>query len=163
MPELQEEAMSIALAKSAQHISDSLADCLPPISGVNERTNVFDMTTTELCTLNFDQLVDLRFAHQTKQAASGTRKSVKGASKAQIVGHAVEKSGTASETQRQALLRKLNEVIKEQQERGVSKSEASAQVQSEDCDGGTLHPVAEMGQWPVPFTLKRLQVMPRML
>jgi hypothetical protein len=114
MPELEGEEMSVSLAKSSRHISDTLADCLPPISGVNEQTNVFDMTTAELGMLNFDQMVELRFAHQTKQAASGIRKSVKGTSNAQTAGHA-----ESVETQRQALLRKLNEVIKEQQERGV--------------------------------------------
>jgi hypothetical protein len=116
MPEFNNEEMSATLAESSRHISDALADCLPPISGVNERTNIFDMTREELSTLNFDQLVDLRFAHQTKQALSGVRRSATGTFKAQTSENSAE---TSKKTQRQELLRRLNEIIKEQQEKGI--------------------------------------------
>jgi hypothetical protein len=121
MPELDQDQMSAALAESSQHISNALADCLSPISGFNERTNVSDMTMEELSTLNFGQLVELQFAHQTKQALSGIRRSaISRTSGAQTTEHPPKASKTTGETQRQALLHRLNEVIKEQQERGVS-------------------------------------------
>ena len=64
----------------------------------------------DLSTLSFEKLVSLRSRHQTRQAASGVRKKTTSGR---------DQTHAKLPTERQLLLRRFQEIIKEQQEQGA--------------------------------------------
>jgi hypothetical protein len=57
-------------------ITEMLAACLPP-PNVNKTTAVFGSHMPDVACLDMDELVRIRFAHQTKQAVTGVRTNTK--------------------------------------------------------------------------------------
>jgi hypothetical protein len=119
LPELDANEMEKMISDERARISASLNACLAPINAPDEPMNHFDV---DLSYLSFDKLVRLRLAHQTRQAATGVRKKTT-SGKEQPLAHAStsisdDPSGK-KETERQLLMRRFNEVIKQQQERGA--------------------------------------------
>jgi hypothetical protein len=99
--------------------ADSIATCLPPVNLPDEATNAFDKNVTDISSLGFNKLVELRFAHQTKQAATGVRKRTpKGTTQQNSEDTQIDGDGRKPETELQSLLCGFHEVIKQQQERG---------------------------------------------
>ena len=86
----------------------------------DEITNMFDMNASDISAINFDKLVQLRFKHQTKQAATGVRKKTH-TERVRAPSSDDESTGgkRKEETERQSLMRRFHEVIKEQQDRGT--------------------------------------------
>jgi putative methionine-R-sulfoxide reductase with GAF domain len=68
LPEPNETQVEDTISKEQDHIAASLSACLVPVNVPDELTNHFDM---DLSSLSFEKLVRLRFAHQTRQAATG--------------------------------------------------------------------------------------------
>jgi hypothetical protein len=110
LPEPDGEAMATVLSDKCAHVVSSIAACLVPVNAPDEPTNVFDINSSDLSALSFDKLMNLRRQHQTRQAATSIRTKTTSGS------HQVQKQAP---TERQLLLRRLNEVIKEQQEKGT--------------------------------------------
>jgi hypothetical protein len=103
LPEPDDGAIAMVLSDERAHIASSIAACLAPVNAPDEPTNVFDFNSSDLSALSFEKLVHLRRKHQTRQAATGVRtKTTSGAHQAQ----------EQTATERQILLRRLNEVIK---------------------------------------------------
>ena len=102
--------MTAVLSDECAHIASSIAACLVPVNAPDKPTNPFDMNNSDLSALSFDKLVNLRRQHQTRQAATSIR--TKTTSRRQQVQKQVP-------TERQLLLQRLNEVVKEQQEKGT--------------------------------------------
>jgi hypothetical protein len=102
--------METAISDERASIASSLNACLASVSAPDEPTGPLDMNTSDLSTLSFEKLVQLRRAHQTRQATTGVRtKATSGRN--QVM--------SAAPTERQLLIRRFHEVIKQQQEQGV--------------------------------------------
>jgi hypothetical protein len=76
LPEPDEDEITEFYSKDRTFISDSIKACLPTVNAPDEPTNPFDRKTTDVSSLSFDKLVELRFAHQTKQATTQNMISV---------------------------------------------------------------------------------------
>jgi hypothetical protein len=108
----------------ALHIATTLegilmADSLPPVQ-INEHANPFDIDDPS--TLNLQELVKLRFAHQTKQGATGVKNYTRSAHANSSSRHGdvndSDETG-ASKTERQKLLSRFAEIIKQQGDKGI--------------------------------------------
>jgi hypothetical protein len=120
LPEPADKEISNFFAEDRIRISNNIAACLAPVNIPDEPTNTFDTNKADLSSLSFDKLVRLRFAHQTKQAATGVRTRMHASTPPAYDDTQVEpeKGTQRRETERQSLLRRFNEVIKQQQDRG---------------------------------------------
>jgi len=118
LPEPADKEISGFFAEDRIRISKNIAACLPPVNIPDEPTNTFDTNEADISSLSFDKLVRLRFAHQTKQAATGVRTRTRASTAPADDDTQVEKDTQKRETERQSLLHRFNEVIKQQQERG---------------------------------------------
>jgi hypothetical protein len=118
LPEPDEGDITRDLAHDAATIAESLAACLPP-PNVDEKTNIFDLNTCDTAFLDMDELVNICFAHQTKQALTGVRSHVKAAS-------ITLSPGKQKQSQKQHVQAHLNEIIKGLEERGVGSGLARA-------------------------------------
>ena len=118
MPELDDNEIDEAFSEDAEQISQVLSKCgnafaasLPPVE-INE-PNKYPFNVADPSSIDLSVLVSLRFAHQTKQAASGVRTSK--------TCH-LEDTQTAPKkemTNRQAILKGFSNIIHEQGEKGV--------------------------------------------
>jgi hypothetical protein len=106
LPELDGDAYVEALSDDAAHIARTLKSL--PAPNTNQSCNPLQSALLDISSVELGQLVELRFAHQTKQAASGVRKTV-GRKQS-------EKQKTL--TEKQVLVRELEAIIKEQAEIG---------------------------------------------
>ena len=95
-----------------------MADSLPPVQ-INEHANPFDIEDPS--TLNLQELVDLRFAHQTKQGATGVKNYSRSARVDSSLRLASDETGQQGIrlTERQKLLRRFAEIIKQQGDKGI--------------------------------------------
>ena len=101
-----------------------MADSLPPVQ-INEHTNPFDIEDPS--TLNLQELVKLRFAHQTKQGATGVKNYSRSARANSSSRHGsvndsdADETGQqgANQTERQKLLCRFAEIIKQQGDKGI--------------------------------------------
>ena len=118
LPEPADKEISNFFAEDRIRISNNIAACLAPVNIPDEPTNAFDTNKADLSSLSFDKLVQLRFTHQTKQAATGVRTRTHTSTVPADDDTQVEKDTHKRETERQSLLRRFNEVIKQQQDRG---------------------------------------------
>ena len=111
-----------AYSDDALHISRTLslgiADSLPPVH-VDQPSNPFDIEDPSA--LDLRELVNLQFAHQTKQAATGVKThscsnttNSDSSSPGEVTGRRSVKP-----TERQELLRRFTEIIKQQGDRGI--------------------------------------------
>src|SRR5882762_2589406 len=110
LPEPDEQDIETVLSDERAHIMSSLNACLAPINAPDEPTDVIDMNKSDLSTLSFEKLVTLRRRHQTRQATFGVRKKTTSGR---------DQPQAKSPTERQLLLRRFQEVVKQQQERGT--------------------------------------------
>lgn len=74
MEDFDEEAQEEALSEDVAHIAQVLADSLPDPRFKQAPSNPFTTSAFDPNLVNFEPLVHLRRAHQTKQAESGTRR-----------------------------------------------------------------------------------------
>jgi hypothetical protein len=112
--------MSTVLSKERASIAKSLGACLTPVNAPDEPANPLDFNNSDLTTLNFENLVRLRFAHQTRQAATGIRKKAASTAKTTMPENGSEGEKTKKKvTERQLLIKQFHEVIKRQQDRGT--------------------------------------------
>lgn len=102
--------MVIVISDERTNITNSLNACLAPVNAHNKPIHPLDMNNSDLSTLSFDKLVLLRRKHQIQQAATGVRKKTTSG---------INQPQTGTPTERQRILRQLNEIIKEQQEQGT--------------------------------------------
>jgi len=116
LPELNEEAMEEAYSEDASRIAMALssigsetANSLRPVY-VDEEVNPFN--ADDPSTVDLNELVRLRFKNQTKQARTGVRTSTR----SPLDEHQNEQKPLSD---RQAILRKFNEIIKSQGDRGI--------------------------------------------
>lgn len=104
-----------------------------------EETRPYDNSSSDLLSLDFDGLVHLRLAHQTKQAASGVRKLAILPSSGAVINTSANPATTLSDSEgesesdnpqsktpspkglsvRRELTKKFNEIIRQQQDHGV--------------------------------------------
>jgi hypothetical protein len=110
LPEPDEDDIATIISDERRHITSSLNACLAPLNAPDEPTDVIDMNKSDLSTLSFEKLVSLRSRHQTRQAASGVRKKTTSGR---------DQTHAKLPTERQLLLRRFQEIIKEQQEQGA--------------------------------------------
>lgn len=108
LPELDNEGYNQATKTDSANIACALKNCLPSVvtTDLDEQVNPFDFGGSDTSGLNFELLVSLRRKHQRKQAETGVRKNF---------GH-----NSDAATARQKLLQQFHQLIKQQQERGVS-------------------------------------------
>jgi hypothetical protein len=85
-----------------------LLESLPP-PNTNQSSNPFQSTLLDLSSVELGHLVNLRFEHQTKQAASGVRKAT-----SQKLSDKQKKL-----TEKQILVRELEAIINQQQDIGA--------------------------------------------
>jgi hypothetical protein len=111
LPEPDGDVIANDLAHDAATIAESLAACLPP-PNVEETTEIFDSHMSDIAFLDMDELVKIRFAHQTKQALTGVRTNVKAVD-------ATLSSGKQKQSHKQHVQTQLNRIIKGLDERGV--------------------------------------------
>jgi hypothetical protein len=109
LPEPDEDDIVTVLSDERDQIANSLNACLAPINAPDEPTHPLDMKSSDLSTLSFDKLVHLRRKHQTRQAATSVRKKMSSGR---------HQSQAKAPTKRQLLIRRFQEVIKQQQEQG---------------------------------------------
>ena len=123
MPELDDNEVDEAFSEDAEQISHVLSKCgnahhavaasLPPVN-VNE-ANKYPFNVADPSNIDLSVLTLLRFAHQTKQAASGVRTSK--------AFHSEDTQTTPSPkkelTDRQAILKGFSNIIREQGEKGA--------------------------------------------
>ncbi|KAF8872673.1 hypothetical protein CPB84DRAFT_1829734 [Gymnopilus junonius] len=121
LPELDDEAIVEAYSDDASHIQsilsdiaaahgERLANSLPPVNIQEPEADIYSSNMTE--DIDLSELVRLRVRHQTKQAETGVRKT--GNSEA-----LTNQSKAKSLTERQQLLRKFSEIIKQEGDRGI--------------------------------------------
>lgn len=119
MPELDDNEIDEAFSEDAEQISHVLSKCasgnaaaasLPPVN-INE-PNKYPFNVADPSSIDLSVLTSLRFAHQTKQAASGVRTSKT---------CRTEDTQTAPKelTNRQAILKGFSNIIREQGEKGA--------------------------------------------
>lgn len=114
--------MATVYASERATIANSLkAIHLAPVNMPDERTSHIDFSSEDLLgSISFEKLISLRRAHQTKQAATGTRTSrTPTAIVAQDNTSISSESKKQQETERQRLVKRFAEVIKQQEERGA--------------------------------------------
>lgn len=126
---MREDDLAKAMTDDSDYIAQTLANCLPA-PNVDEEILPRDRPSTETFSFDLDQLVQLRFDHQTKQAKSGVRTNGTQALSANL-------------TERQSLLREFHRSMKEVDDshegRGVGTGlERSARWR----ESGTLRPTA---------------------
>jgi hypothetical protein len=116
MPELTDDLRDEAFFEDSVQITNVLSLCgsaaatsLPPVN-VNEPENPFHGADPSNIDLSF--LTQLRFSHQTKQAASGIRTSKKSS-------HTSTTPAEKDLTNRQVILQGFAEIIRERGEKGV--------------------------------------------
>lgn len=120
-PELDEDALIETYSDDALHIATTLegvmmADSLPPVQ-INEHANPFDIEDPS--TLDLQELVNLRFAHQTKQGATGVKNYSHSAhADSSLASDKTGQQGTR-QTERQKLLHRFAEIIKQQCDKGI--------------------------------------------
>jgi hypothetical protein len=102
--------MATVLSDERTRITSNLDACLAPISAPDEPTDARDMNSSDFSTLNFEKLVRLRRQHQTRLAAKGVRKKTTSGR---------DQTQAQAPTERQLLLRRFHEIIKEQQDQGT--------------------------------------------
>jgi hypothetical protein len=110
-------ALTEAYSDDASHINSvlsslgsSLANSLPAVN-TNEHSNAFTTNNSESSAVDLTELVRLRFLHQTKQAATGVR-----------IGSNTNETAFEKKkllTDRQKILREFNQILKQQEDRGV--------------------------------------------
>ena len=103
-----------ALSEDSDRIHEALTFTLPALKDADAVPNIFDISPSLFSNLDIDELIQSRSFHQTKQADSGVR--------THIVNKVDTDSGDISQatpSQRQKLLQRLNQIVKEQQDRGV--------------------------------------------
>lgn len=111
LPEIDEDAMDEAFSDDAAHIAAYILPeagftaQLPPINDPipNDPFNAYDPSLIDLT-----EFVRLRFSHQTKQATTGIRTATQAPSE-----------GSKIVTERQRVLQRFSEILKQQEERGV--------------------------------------------
>jgi hypothetical protein len=122
MPELDDNEVDEAFSEDAEQISHVLSKCgnaqavaasLPPVN-VNE-TNKYPFDVADPSNIDLSVLTSLRFAHQTKQAASGVRTSKMFHSEDTQTAPSPKKELT----DRQAILKGFSNIIREQGEKGA--------------------------------------------
>ncbi|RDB19960.1 hypothetical protein Hypma_012735 [Hypsizygus marmoreus] len=112
LPEPNDDDLLNDHAQDAATIGEALAACLRPPN--IEGHSVFHSSDLDSACFDLDELVELRFAHQTKQAYSGVR------------AHAGDRELTSSNspqlklTEQQRIQKELNRIIKGLDERGVN-------------------------------------------
>jgi hypothetical protein len=122
LPELDGEAMTEAYSDDAAHIAsvllaahgDRLANSLPAVNVLEPEINVYSSASK----IDISELFHLRYQHQTKQAETGVHKfgnlcNSKSES-AQMDQHKAKPL-----TERQQILRRFSEIIKQQNDRGI--------------------------------------------
>lgn len=92
-------------------IAEMLAACLPP-PNVDEPTAVFGSHMPDVTCLDMDEIVKIRFAHQTKQAVTGVPTNTK-------IDETTLSSSKQKQTQKQHVQAHLNRIIKGLEERGA--------------------------------------------
>ena len=120
MPELDDNEIDEAFSEDAEQISHvlskcrkAMADSLPPVE-INE-SNKYPFNVVDPSNIDLSVLTSLRFAHQTKQAASGVRTSKTFHSDSDDTQTAPKKELT----NRQAILKGFSNIIHEQGEKGT--------------------------------------------
>lgn len=98
-----------ARSDEASYIAHTLALLRAPTSGDDRPSNQFQSVLLDPSSVDLSELVKIRFAHQTRQAASGIRKTL------QEGGHPQTPSNV-----RQATLRAMQKIVQQQEEIGVS-------------------------------------------
>ena len=99
---------------------------MPPLNIEQPETKLFTTSTIDI-----SELVHLRFLHQTKQAETGVRKVGSGESTA-------NRQAEKPLSERQQIIRKFAEIIKQQDDRGVGTGlERSARWISKGSEKGT--------------------------
>ena len=118
MPELDDNEMDEAFSEDAEQISHVLSKCgnaiaasLPPVD--IDEPNKYPFNVTDPSSIDLSVLTSLRFAHQTKQAASGVRTSKTSHSEY------TETAPKKELTDRQAVLKGFSNIIREQGEKGA--------------------------------------------
>lgn len=110
LPEYNEEEQVDALSEDAATIAQFLADSLPaPNSDLDRPTLPY--LDLNLSGVDITSLVDLRRAHQTKQAASGIRTTTKVS--------LAKSTAQSALSERQAVLRGFRDAIKQREEVGA--------------------------------------------
>ncbi|KAG5640515.1 hypothetical protein DXG03_008231 [Asterophora parasitica] len=104
LPELDDEAMDEAISEDAATIARVLAASLPAPNANEGPANPFNSASLDPSTIDLSELIKLRRAHQTLQAASGIRTAYRSE-------HSEKRKAL---TERQMLLRRFEDVIKEQ-------------------------------------------------
>jgi len=111
LPEYNEEEQVDALSEDATIIAQFLADSLPaPTSDLDKPTLPY--LDLNLSGVDITNLIDLRWAHQTKQAASGTRTMTKSSTSA-------NSTAQSALSERQAILQGFRDAIKQREEVGA--------------------------------------------
>ncbi|KIJ91177.1 hypothetical protein K443DRAFT_115413 [Laccaria amethystina LaAM-08-1] len=109
LPEYNEEAQADALSEDAITIARFLADSLPAPNSVLDKPTL-PYLDLDMSGIDIQSLIDLRHAHQTKQAASGVRTTTR------TQANSIAQSALS---ERQAILRGFKEVIKQREEVGA--------------------------------------------
>ncbi|PSR70772.1 hypothetical protein PHLCEN_2v13350, partial [Hermanssonia centrifuga] len=110
LPEWSEDEVSQVMKEAADAIAEALAG---GNSSASQSSDIdLEAQVNSTCNgndINLDELISIRRAHQTKQASKGVRvRTVKD-----------DVTANSSQSARQQLIRKLEEIIKQEQERGV--------------------------------------------
>lgn len=72
MLKVNEEVQEEALSEDVAHIAQVLADSLPSLQFKQASSNSFTSSTFDPILINYNTLMDLCHAHQTKQGETGT-------------------------------------------------------------------------------------------
>ena len=112
MPEYDAEDEVDALSEDATTIAQFLADSLPAAHSDLDKPTL-PYLGLNLSGVDIDNLIDLRHAHQTKQAASGTRTT-----QTQAV-TPTNSTAQSALSERQAILRGFRDAIKRREEVGA--------------------------------------------
>ncbi|KAJ7834395.1 hypothetical protein B0H13DRAFT_2426922 [Mycena leptocephala] len=108
LPEPEVEVLDELVAEECGSIKATL-DITLPVLNISEPTKPLVRGTATAANLNFDSLVQLRREHQPIQAARGVRTR----------GAAVDSEKVKEQSVRQQLIRKFNELLKEEQDKPI--------------------------------------------
>ena len=103
--------MDEAYSDDAAHIATSLsqANCSIQLPPVNDKTPSDPFSVYDPSLIDLSEFVQLRFSHQTKQAATGICSSTQ----------APASEGLTKLTERQCVLQHFSKILKQQEEKGV--------------------------------------------
>lgn len=108
--DIDEEASEEFLAQECLDVADMLSSIsLPPVNAPDEPTKPLGRGDIDFDSLDFKALVDMRYSHQTKQAANGVRTK-------QHQESDEDQADTKGKTVRWQLIRQFNEALKESQD-----------------------------------------------